>query len=158
MAPLVPLTIWATPLLPLPACVSVGQFTVDPESSFHTAGLAALRNLVKFSVVPEPSDRWATTIGVDGSLAPGLSAAIALSFQVLTSRWKILAMVSGDSCRLSTPVTLYETVIGAAIVGKYMNGPLYFDASSGFTRPSEPAQSTTPVWRSVRPLPEPPPP
>src|SRR5687767_782308 len=158
MAPLVALMIWATPLLPLPAWVSVGQLTVEPESSFQIDGLAALRNFVKFSVVPDPSDRWATTMAVAGSFAPGLSAAIALSFQVLISRWKILAMVSGDSWRLSTPETLYETVIGAATVGKYRNGPLYFATSSVLTSPSEPAQSTTPVWRSVRPLPEPPPP
>src|SRR3982751_2416475 len=98
MAPLGPLTIWATPLLPFPPWVSAGQLTVEPESSFHTPGAAALRNLVKFSVVPDPSDRWATTMAGEGSLAPGLSAAIALSFQALISRWKIFAMVSGDSC------------------------------------------------------------
>ncbi len=95
--------IWATPLLPLPPCSSAGQLTVEPGSSVKTVGLAALRNLVKFSVVPEPSDRWATVMAVAGSLAPGLSAAIALSFHVLIWRRKILAIVSGDSARLSTP-------------------------------------------------------
>src|SRR4051812_33879929 len=128
MAPLVPVMIWATPLFPFPPCVSVGQATVLPESRVQ-AGVAALRNLVNCSVVPEPSDRWATTMAVAGSLAPGLSAAIALSFQVLIWREKILAIVSGDSCRLSTPVTWYETVIGAATVGKYRNGPLNFATS-----------------------------
>src|SRR5258705_11023323 len=123
MAPFVLLTIWATPLLPFPPWVSAGQLTVEPESSFQTEGAAALRNLVKFSVVPEPSDRWATTMAVDGSLAPGLSAAIALSFHVLISRPKILAIVSGDNCRLSPPASWYETVIGAGTVGEERDGP-----------------------------------
>src|ERR1051325_759161 len=100
MAPLVPLMIWATPLLPLPPWVSAAQLTVEPESSVQTPGAAAFRNLVKFSVVPDPSDRWATTMAVDGSFTPGLSAAIALSFHVLICRWKILAIVSGESWRL----------------------------------------------------------
>src|SRR3954463_7725980 len=97
MVPLAPLTIWATPLLPLPAWVSAGQFTVEPEASVQAPGAAAFRNLVKFSVVPDPSDRWATTMAVEGSFTPGLSAAMALSFHVLIWRRKILAIVSGDS-------------------------------------------------------------
>ena len=73
---------------------------------------------MKFCVVPEPSERWATVIAVDGSVTPGLSAAMAGSFQVLMSRWKILAIVSADSCSLSTPLRLYETVIGEKRMGK----------------------------------------
>src|SRR5260221_8387739 len=117
MAPLVPLMIWATPAFPFPPWVAAGQLTVLPESRVQVE-VAALRNFVNCSVVPDPSERWATAMAVAGSLAPGLSAAIALSFQVLIWAWKILAMVSGESCRLSTPVRLYETVIGAATVGK----------------------------------------
>ena len=41
--------------------------------------------------------------GLVGSLASGLSAAMAGSFQFVISRWKILAIVSGVSCSLSTP-------------------------------------------------------
>src|SRR4051794_28116682 len=106
MAPLAPFTIEATPPLPLPACVSAGHCTVEPDCNVHTVGAAATRNFVKLSVVPELSDRCATTIGVDGSLAPGLSAAMAGSFQVVTWRWKILAIVSGLSCSSSTPLRL----------------------------------------------------
>src|SRR5581483_7029508 len=118
MAPLVPLMIWATPLLPLPACSSAGQFTVEPASSVQSEGAAILRNVVKFDVVPELSDRWATVIAVDGSFTPGLSAAMSAAFHVLTWRSKILAMVAGESCRPATPLRWYETVIGAATVGK----------------------------------------
>jgi hypothetical protein len=34
------------------------------------------------NVVPEPSERWTTTIGCEGSLTEALSFAIAGSFQV----------------------------------------------------------------------------
>src|SRR5581483_197207 len=118
MAPLVPLMIWATPLLPLPACSSAGQFTVEPASSVQSPGAAIFRNVVKFDVVPELSERWATVMAVDGSLTPGLSAAISEAFHVLIWRSKILAIVGADSCRPSTPLRWYETVIGAATVGK----------------------------------------
>ena len=60
-----PLTIWATPLLPLPACVSAAHSTVEPLLSFH-AGAAFVRNRVKFCVVPEPSERCATTMSFAG--------------------------------------------------------------------------------------------
>src|SRR5579872_4445841 len=119
MAPLVPLMIWATPLLPLPACSSAGQFTVEPASSVQSAGAAVFRKFVKFDVVPELSDRWATVIAVDGSFTPGLSAAISEAFHVLILRSKIMAIVAGESCRPSTPLRWYDTVIGAATVGKY---------------------------------------
>ena len=47
----------------------------------------------KMKVVPDPSERCTTTIGCAGSLADGLSLAIAGSFQVLISPRKILASV-----------------------------------------------------------------
>src|SRR4051794_24122897 len=84
MPPLVDCTIWATPRLPLPPWVAVAQLIVSPRPSVHV-GLAALsRNPLKLLVVPDPSERWATVMAVDGSDAPGLSAAIAGSFHVLT--------------------------------------------------------------------------
>src|SRR5213592_1804159 len=97
MAPGVPLTIWATPELPLPAWVSAGHSTVEPDFSVHVLGAAATRYLVKFSVVPEPSERWTTVMAVDGSLAPEFSALIAGSSHVLIWRWKIFAIVSASS-------------------------------------------------------------
>ncbi len=103
---MVDLTIWATPEFPCPACVSLGHPTVEPLLSFQSFLAAVFRYSVKFWVVPEPSARWATTMAVSGSLAPGFSAAIVGSFHFLISRWKILAMVGAESCSLSTPPTL----------------------------------------------------
>ena len=58
-----------------------------------------------------------------------------------------------------TPDRLYDTVIGPIRTGKYSTFlPLKFAVSSGGIGESEPAKSTTPEARSVRPLPEPPPP
>ena len=53
-----------------------------------------------------------------GSFAPGFSALIAGSSQVVIWAWKILAMVSAERLILLTPGTLYDTVIGATTVGK----------------------------------------
>ena len=53
-----------------------------------------------------------------GPLADELSAAIAESFHFVISPSKIFASVSGESCRFFTDERLYETVIGAATVGK----------------------------------------
>ena len=61
---------------------------------------------MKFSVVPDSSERKNTEIGADGSVTPGFSAAIAGSFQVLMVPWKILAAVGPSRISLSTPSTL----------------------------------------------------
>ena len=56
--------------------------------------------------------------------------------------WKMPARVSGLSCRSVTPSRLYDTVIGAATVGKYRNSPpLKLALSSSFTRLSVPAHA-----------------
>src|SRR3954447_12355347 len=144
MPPSLPLTIWATPGLPDPAWVSVGHCTVDPESSVPVVGAAALRYLVKFSVVPDESERWATVMPLDGSLASGFSVLIAASSHDLICRWKIFAMTSASSCSPSTPGRLYATVMGAATVGKYSRAPpLYLGKSAALGSPSDPARSTT---------------
>src|SRR5262245_20218306 len=121
MAPGVDFTIWATPELPSPACVPAGHSSSEAAPSVHTPEPllpeAASRNLEKFSVVPEPSARRATTIAVSGRVTPGLSAAIAGSFQFLIWSWKILAIVSGLSFRSFTSGRLYDIVIGAITVG-----------------------------------------
>src|SRR4051794_5684835 len=95
-------------------------------------------------------------MSVDGSFASGLSAAIAASSHFVIWRWKISAIVSGDSCSLSTPLTLYDSVIGPSRTGKYRIGSAGLSASANAA--SDPAKSTVLLARSVRPLPEPPPP
>src|SRR5882724_8494004 len=106
MPPSADCTIWATPRLPLPACVEASQFTVSPRPSVHVPLAALSKNPVKLLVVPDPSDRCATVIAVFGRLTRGLSAAIAGSFQDLIRAWKILATVSGLSCSELTPLSL----------------------------------------------------
>ena len=66
------------------------------------------------AVVPEPSERWTTWIPSEGRFVPGLSAAMAGSFQVLILPAKMLASVEGDSLRLLTPATLYSMAMGPA--------------------------------------------
>ena len=61
---------------------------------------------MKLLVVPEPSARCTITIGVDGSVTPGLSFAIAASFHFVIFAWKIWASVLGLSDSLSRPFTL----------------------------------------------------
>ena len=61
---------------------------------------------MKFSVVPDSSERKNTLIGVLGSVASGLTLAIAGSFHVVILPLKMLAMTSGVSTSLSTPLTL----------------------------------------------------
>ena len=95
-----------------------------------------------------------------GRLTPGLIALIAGSFQVLILAWKMSAMTVGVSCNgLLRPDRLYDTVIGPITTGKYSTVlPLKSDAWVDGIGESEPAKLTVPAARSVRPLPEPPPP
>src|SRR6202034_1505654 len=103
MAPLVDLTICATPGLPMPARAVDGNLIVELLPSVHTLGSASLRNSVKFCVVPEESERTAAVIVVLGRLIPGLSAAICGAFDWVIVPWKIPAMGAGSSFRLVTP-------------------------------------------------------
>src|ERR1700709_1846694 len=122
MAPSVLLTIWATPELPLPAWTPAGHVTVEPVFSVQVPSPPVpsdlSRKVVKLLVVPELSERTATTIGLLGKVTPALSAATAGSFHVVILPWKMLAMVAGLSCSLSTPLRLYDIVIGATTTGK----------------------------------------
>src|SRR5580692_1265033 len=140
MAPAVDLTICATPGLPMPARAVDGHLTVELLPSVHVLGTASLRNRVKFAVVPEESERTAMVIGVLGRLTPGLSAAMAGSFQVLIWPWKIFAMVVASSFRLLTPDRLYAIVIGPMMTGKYSTVlPLKSGTSVAGIGESEPA-------------------
>src|SRR6266566_2145960 len=133
MAPGVDLTTWATPGLPLAARAEDGHLMVELLPRLQALPVASTRNSVKFWVVPEESDRTARVIGVLGRLAPELSALIAGSFQVL-----ILPEMMPGKYRIVLPVKPDSSLAG---MGE-----------------SEPAKLTVPEARSVRPLPEPPPP
>src|SRR5256885_4625007 len=159
MAPGVDLTICATPPLPSPARAVDGHLMVESLPSVQALPAASWMNRVKFAVVPEESDRTARVIGVLGRLTPELSALIAGSFQVLILPEKMPAIVEGDSFRLLTPDRLYAIVIGPMMTGKYrIVLPVKPDSSLAGMGESEPANWTVPAARSVRPLPEPPPP
>jgi hypothetical protein len=69
-------------------------------------------------VVPEESERRAIVIAVLGSLAPGLTFAIAGSFHFVIFAWKMFAIRVGVSFRFDTPVRLYDIVIGPMMTGK----------------------------------------
>ena len=77
---------------------------------------------MKFSVVPDSSLRKNTLIAVLGSVTPGLTLAIAGSFQVVIWPLKILAMTSGVRMSLSTPFSLYATAIGPVTIGRFQAG------------------------------------
>jgi hypothetical protein len=76
-------------------------------------------------------------IGVAGRSASGLSALIFASSQEVISAWKMPAMTSALRLSSSTPSRLYDTVIGAATVGKYSSVPVKDSVSLGSE--SEPA-------------------
>src|SRR6516165_1766081 len=159
MAPGVDLTICATPPLPLPAWAVLGQLMVELVPSDHALPADMTRKLEKFAVVPDESERTASLIGWLGRLAPELIALIAGSFQVVILPSKMSAMTVGSSFRSLTPDRLYESVIGPITTGKYSTVlPLKFAFSLSGIVESEPAKLTVPEARSVRPLPEPPPP
>ncbi len=67
---------------------------------------------MKFSVVPDSSERCTGEIFVEGSLASGFSLAMAGSFHVVIFSLKILPIVEAESWRLSTPSTLNTTAMG----------------------------------------------
>src|SRR5215471_10125228 len=159
MAPEVDLMTCATPLLPLAARAVEGQVMIELLPSVQTLGAASWRNKEKFCVVPDESERTAVVIAVLGRLTPELSALMAGSSQVLILPSKMPAIVGASSFRVETPDRLYASVIGPIKTGKYrIVLPLKLSASLDGMSESEPAKLTTPEARSVRPLPEPPPP
>ena len=58
---------------------------------------------MKLPVVPDSSERWTGVMSELGRLASGFSEAIAESSHEVMSPAKMLAIVSGVSCRSSTP-------------------------------------------------------
>ena len=69
------------------------------QNALQSVGVWLAMNAVNCAVVPDPSERTTTRIGMLGMCALGLSAAIAGSFQFVTTPVKIFASVSGDSWR-----------------------------------------------------------
>src|SRR6185437_6196802 len=158
--PGVDLTAWARPLPPLAACALFGQSIVEALPSVQALPSAFFKYSEKFWVVPEESERTARVIGVLGRVAPELSALIAGSFQVVILPEKIFASVGASSFRPVTPCRLYAIAIGPIWTGKYSTvlpaGTL--DLSAAGMGESDPANSTVPAYRALRPAPEPPPP
>ena len=67
---------------------------------------------MKFSVVPESSERCTGVIARSGSVAPAFVAAMAGSFQLVIVPAKMPAIVAASRLSASTPSTLKITAIG----------------------------------------------
>ena len=67
---------------------------------------------MKFSVVPDSSERWTGLMVALGRSASGLSAAIAGSSHLVILPAKMPARVSGERFSASTPSTLKMIAIG----------------------------------------------
>src|SRR5262249_10656399 len=84
----------ATPSEPLAPCPP-GAFQTLSWSKVQSLPAAAVRYLVKLSVVPEESERWKVTIVASGRVAPLFSAVIAGSFHLVIEPEKIFASTDG---------------------------------------------------------------
>src|SRR5665648_666600 len=165
MPPSVAFTALATPAdFSLPSPLPVHFL---PEGAVQSLGAAALRYLVKLSVVPDWSERKKTLMAWSGSLTPGLMAAIAGSFQVVMTPLKILAVTAGVRISLSTPLRLYPTAMGPVTMGRFQAGEAHalsasacsilVDPAFGLSASAEsdPAKSTWPAMICLMPAPEP---
>src|SRR5438552_1945733 len=104
-APCTPCWTPSEPFLPAPtkpAGVLSGARVQSDEA-------AAARYFLKFSVVPESSDRKNTLMPSDGRFTPELAALMAASSHLVILPVKILAINEGVRVRLVTPLTLYAT-------------------------------------------------
>jgi hypothetical protein len=110
---------------------------------------------VKFSVVPDSSERKKTLIAVAGSVTPLLISAILASFQVVILPEKMSAATAGVIVSLSTPLTLKAIAIGPVTIGRFQAGePQKASACAAsdwapslpsvLSAESEPAKSTWP--------------
>src|SRR6476469_500510 len=163
MPPSVFLTLSATPAEPSRPSPMPVHFL--DGSVVQAVGAAVFRYFSKFSVVPDSPVRKKTLIAVAGSAVPLLIVAMAGSFHMVILPLKMLAMTSGVSTSLSTPLTLNGTEIGPVTIGLFQAGePQVLSAASCCTTPStasvfsaesEPAQSTWPAMNCLMPVPEP---
>lgn len=111
-------------------------------------------------MVPESSARWIAWIGASGWVVPGLSAAMAGSFQVVICESKILAVVGPSRTSLSTPGRLKTIEIRPPTIGRSMPRPpvqtcLEASTSAGLRAASVPAKATLPALNCWTPAPEP---
>lgn len=125
----------------------------------QSAFAVALRYLVRFSVVPESSERWKAWIARSGSLAPGFSLAMASSFHLVILPLKILARDEASRTRLSTPSTWKPIAIGPPTIGRLMPWPpvqTFLESSTcwALSGESEPAKATVPWVKATMPSPE----
>ena len=119
---------------------------------------------MNWAELPEPSERATTTIDLSGIARPGLSAAIAASFQLVIFPVNILVITSPLSRRFVTlfPAIfrLYIKEVPPATIGMYANvtgDTSGWDPSSGadWNGISETAKSTVCLMNSARPAEEP---
>jgi len=117
---------------------------------------------VKFSVVPESSERCTGVIAWSGRVASGFWSAMAGSFHFVIVPAKMPATVAGSRSSESTPSTLKITAIGEmytgsstmSVSGAHLANPPAAISSSLNAR-SEPAKSLAPSRKVSRPAPEP---
>src|SRR5665648_656765 len=120
MPPSVAFTALATPAdFSLPSPLPVHLL---PDSAVQSVGAAALRYLVKLSVVPDSSERKKTLMSCAGGVTPGLMAAIAGSFHLVMAPLKILAVTAGVRISFSTPLRLKATAMGPVTMGRFQAG------------------------------------
>ena len=161
MAPVVEAMALATPSLP---CAPVPPGAVHDLPPVKVQPPAAVRYLVKLSVVPEDSERCTVAMASVGRVTPGLTAAIALSFQLVILPPKMDTSSCGVRISLLTPDRLYDRAIGPVTIGRSIASlpaqRLDFASANWavLSAESEPPKSVWLAMKSLTPLPDPPPP
>jgi hypothetical protein len=136
--------------------IPVGKLTwvATPGPCFH-AGLTFARKSVNAYVSPLPSLRYTGMTGESGSFTPGLSLAIAGSFQRLTWPRKMRARICPESLRrFGAPFRWYETSVAASPHGTWTQ-PLQAVAWSAVRGASLAPKSTVRPVICAIPPPEP---
>src|SRR5699024_1802531 len=128
--------------------------------SVHLHGAVAGRQSVKFSVVPESSDRATAVSGISGSSRPGLRALIAGSCQLVILPENIWAIVWASKFSSLMPGRLNAMLIGEMYEGILIApcGPQAVTdraMSSSLRNASDPANWVAPASSPARPAPEP---
>ena len=153
------LTALVTPSEPLAPCPPGADQSL-PGAKVQAPPDAAVRYLVKLSVVPEESLRWNCAIAASGRVTPALAAAILGSFHRVIVLPKMPAMTAGVRVSWSTPWTLYAMTMAPPTAGMSIAGPVAQRASalvlsSPLRAESEPANEVCLLMKSVMPAPDP---
>ena len=154
-----------TPEVPCAPSPRNGHSSMEPTfaPSFTQAlGAALASQSVKLAVVPDSSERNTGVIARSGRATPGLSAAIAASFQLVIWLVKMPAMVAGLMLSESMPSRLKNTAIGEIHTGNSNTAPSAGEqlgcgvaSSSSLNDESEPVKKVRPSSNWSRPVPEP---